>query len=130
MAKRDKSVISRHIKNIFSNKELDKKSVVAKIATTASDGKKYQVKFYNLDTIISVGYRVNSKQATRFRIWATKVIKDYLIQGHTINQKRLLETKVKFQELQNIIAFLESETSKERTPVSGKRGFEFVGELC
>ena len=68
---RDKSVISRHIKNIFKEGELDKKAVVAKNATTASDGKTYQVEFYNLDMIISLGYRVNSKKATSFRGWAT-----------------------------------------------------------
>ena len=68
---RDKSVISRHIKNIFKEGELDKKAVVAKNATTASDGKTYQVEFYNLDMIISLGYRVNSKKATTFRGWAT-----------------------------------------------------------
>jgi len=68
---RDKSVISRHIKNIFEDGELNKDSVVAKNATTAKDGKKYDVSYYNLDMIISVGYRVNSKQATQFRIWAS-----------------------------------------------------------
>ena len=68
---RDKSVISRHIRNIFKSGELDKDSVVAIFATTAADGKIYQVEYYNLDVIISVGYRVNSKKATRFRQWAT-----------------------------------------------------------
>src|SRR5699024_4257881 len=88
---RDKSVISRHLKNIFSTDELNRDSVVAKNATTASDGKTYQVKYYNLDAIISVGYRVNSKQGTQFRIWATKRLKEYLIQGYSINGKRLNE---------------------------------------
>ena len=68
---RDKSTISRHIKNIFAEGELDRDSVVAKFATTAADGKTYQVEFYNLDVIISVGYRVKSKRGTQFRIWAT-----------------------------------------------------------
>lgn len=88
---RDKSVISRHLKNIFSTEELDKNSVVAKNATTAQDGKTYQVEFYNLDAIISIGYRVNSVQGTRFRIWATTRLKEYLIQGYSLNQKRLEE---------------------------------------
>lgn len=88
---RDKSVISRHLKNIFSTEELNKNSVVAKNATTALDGKTYQVDFYNLDAIISIGYRVNSKQGTQFRIWATKRLKEYLIQGYSINQNRLKE---------------------------------------
>src|SRR3989344_1945670 len=68
---RDKSVISRHLKNIFKDGELSRNSVVAKNATTAADGKVYQVEYYNLDAVISVGYRVNSKRATQFRIWAT-----------------------------------------------------------
>ncbi|MDE0154859.1 MAG: virulence protein RhuM/Fic/DOC family protein [Gammaproteobacteria bacterium] len=88
---RDKSVISRHIKNIFKSQELEPTSVVAKIATTASDGKTYQMDHYNLDVILSVGYRVDSKQATRFRIWATKTLKQHLVKGYTINKKRVVE---------------------------------------
>ncbi len=88
---RDKSVVSRHLRNIFTTKELERNSVVAKNATTALDGKIYQVEFYNLDAIISVGYRINSKQGTQFRIWATKRLKEYLQQGYAINQKRLDE---------------------------------------
>jgi hypothetical protein len=72
---RDKSVISRHIKNIFSEGELDEKSVVANFATTAADGKTYNVDYYNLDVIISVGYRVKSHRGTQFRIWATQRLK-------------------------------------------------------
>lgn len=75
---RDKSTISRHIKNIFAEGELERDSVVAKFATTAADGKTYQVEFYNLDIIISVGYRVKSKRGTQFRIWATGILKDDL----------------------------------------------------
>jgi prophage maintenance system killer protein len=93
---RDKSVVSRHLRNIFKENELIKNSVVAKIATTATDGKIYQVEFYNLDAIISVGYRVNSQKATQFRIWATKTLKHYLIQGYTINKKRIGENYNKF----------------------------------
>ena len=75
---RDKSTISRHIKNIFAEGELERDSVVAKFATTAADGKTYQVEFYNLDVIISVGYRVKSKRGTQFRIWATGILKEYM----------------------------------------------------
>jgi len=82
---RDKSTISRHIKNIFSEKELEQNSVVANFATTASDGKTYNVDYYNLDVIISVGYRVKSQRGTQFRIWATKRIHEYLQKGFTIN---------------------------------------------
>ncbi len=74
---RDKSVISRHINNIFKSGELTRDTVVAKYATTAADGKTYQVDYYNLDGIISVGYRVNSIRGTQFRIWATTVLKDH-----------------------------------------------------
>lgn len=86
---RDKSVISRHLKNIFVSKELRRSSVVAKNATTAADGKVYQVEYFNLDAIISVGYRVNSARATRFRQWATGVLRDHLVKGYTANQQRL-----------------------------------------
>ena len=84
---RDKSVISRHIKNVLQE-ELDN-SVVANFATTAKDGKIYQVDYYNLDMIISVGYRVKSKNGIIFRKWATRVLKDYLLKGYAVNQKRL-----------------------------------------
>lgn len=86
---RDRTVISRHLKNIFKEQELVKNSVCAKFAHTANDGKKYNVNHYNLDVIISVGYRVKSKIATEFRIWATKVLKQHLVEGYSINSKRL-----------------------------------------
>jgi|GEM_PF-661002 len=88
---RDKSVISRHLKNIFLEGELDKKAVVAKNATTAKDGKIYQVEYYNLDAVISVGYRVNSKVATRFRQGATTTLREHITKGYTINRKRVAQ---------------------------------------
>ena len=88
---RDKSVISRHLKNIFKEGELARNSVVAKIATTAADGKTYQVEYYNLDVIISVGYRVNSKTATLFRQWATKTLREHIAKGYTINRKQIAQ---------------------------------------
>jgi death-on-curing family protein len=96
---RDKSVISRHIKNIFKSGELDKKSTVAKIATVQKEGNKEvlrNIEYFNLDVIISVGYRVDSKRATQFRIWATKVLKQHLVEGYTINKKRLAANYQKF----------------------------------
>jgi hypothetical protein len=89
--------IGKHINNIFLEEELSKKSVVAKFATTAIDGKIYQVDHYNLDVIISVGYRVKSKQGTQFRQWASQRLKDYLVNGYAINEKRLKETENKFR---------------------------------
>lgn len=86
---RNKSTISRHIRNIFNEGELQPNSVVAKFATTASDGKTYKVDFYNLDMIISVGYRVNSLRGTHFRMWATQVLRDYMIKGFAMDDERL-----------------------------------------
>lgn len=88
--------ISLHLKNIFSEGELDKDSVTEKISATASDGKKYLTQFYNLDAIISVGYRVNSHRATNFRIWATSVLKEYMIKGFAMDDERLKQGKTAF----------------------------------
>ena len=103
---KNKSTISRHIKNIFETEELDKDSVVAFFATTANDGKTYNVAYYNLDMIISVGYRVNSKIATNFRKWATNVLKNYLTQGYAINEKLLSDKQEKIQTLQTTVSLL------------------------
>ncbi|WP_195630492.1 RhuM family protein [Bacteroides finegoldii] len=104
---RDKSVVSRHISNVFREGELDRNSVVAKNATTASDGKIYQVEYFNLDVIISVGYRVKSQRGTQFRIWANKILKDYLIKGYAINQQvkaaQLADLKSTVRLLSNVI---------------------------
>ncbi len=86
---RDKSTISRHIKNIFQEGELDRNSVVANFATTATDGKTYQVDYYNLDVIISVGYRVKSLRGTQFRIWAMGILKEYMKKGFALDDDRL-----------------------------------------
>lgn len=112
---RDKSVVSRHIKNIFIAEELNENSVVAKNATTASDGKIYQVDYYNLDLIISVGYRVNSKRGTQFRQWATQRLKDYLVQGAAINQKRL-------DELQKVVEIIQKAGISEGHQLSEAKG--------
>jgi len=108
---RDKSVISRHLRNVFREGELDRESVVAFFATTAADGKTYQVEYYNLDAIISVGYRVNSKRGTQFRIWATQVLRDHILQGYTVNARRL-------QELQQTIRLVS--TLADRRALSGE----------
>ncbi len=120
---RDKSVVSRHIKDIFVNEELNPKTTVAKNATVQIEGNrkiKREIEYFNLDVILSVGYRVNSKQATNFRIWATKTLKEYLIKGYAINEKYLLEAKQKFKELQNTVAFLQEKSKKEL--LSGQEG--------
>ena len=91
-----KQTISYHLTNIFKEGELEENSVVKEILTTASDGKNYATKFYNLDSIISVGYRVNSTRATQFRIWATKTLKEYIIKGFAIDDERLKQGKTLF----------------------------------
>jgi len=108
---RDKSVISRHLRNVFREGELDRESVVAFFATTAADGKTYQVEYYNLDAILSVGYRVNSKRGTQFRIWATQVLRDHILKGYTVNERRL-------QELQQTIKLVSS--LADRRTLSGE----------
>jgi hypothetical protein len=90
---RDKSTVSRHIRNLFEEKELSKDSVVANFATTATDGKTYQVEHYNLDVIISVGYRVKSLRGTQFRIWATRKLREYLVKGFVLNDERFKQGK-------------------------------------
>ena len=106
----DKGVptINEHIKNIFKEGELDEKSVIRKFRITAADGKTYETNFYNLDIIISVGYRVKSQRGTQFRIWATQTLKNHLIKGYTINETRLLQTKNRLIELQSTIDFLQN----------------------
>ena len=94
---KDRKTITRHIQNIYKDEELEENSVCSFFEHTANDGKKYNVQYYNLDMIISVGYRVNSKQGIAFRKWATKILKDYLLKGYAVNQKRLecLEKTIK-----------------------------------
>lgn len=91
-------VIYKHIKNIYEQEELEENSTVAKIATMGKNGQTYQVKYYNLDMIISIGYRVNSKKAVKFRQWASKVLKEYMIQGFSLNEERFLKGQKSDQE--------------------------------
>jgi hypothetical protein len=107
--------ISKHLANIFREGELDKNSVISILENTATDGKKYRTMFYNLDAILSVGYRVNSANATRFRQWATRVLKDYLLRGYALNphirymeqriDNKLQEHTEQIHELQNKVDF-------------------------
>ena len=103
---RDKSVISRHINNVFREGELDRSSVVANYATTAVDEKIYMVDYFNLDVIISVGYRIKSQRGTQFRIWANKVLKEYLTKGYSINEKRISQQNEQLKQLQNSVKIL------------------------
>ena len=101
---RDISVIGKHIRNVFKEGELLKESVWAKFAYTASDGKTYQVDYYNLDVIISVGYRVKSHRGTQFRQWANKVLKEYLLKGYSVN-RRLTELEQRVSKTEEKIDF-------------------------
>ena len=95
---RDIKTLSKHINNVFKEGELDKKAVVAKFATTAVDGKNYQVEHYNLDVVISVGYRVKSQRGTQFRMWATQRLREYLLQGYTISEQRFDKNAAELQQ--------------------------------
>jgi prophage maintenance system killer protein len=119
---RDRTVITKHINNVFKESELDRKSNVQKMHIANSDK---PVEFYNLDVIISVGYRVKSKQGTQFRQWATKRLKDYLVNGYALNEKRLKELNYKYSDLQQAIKLaakagnIESLTSSEAKGILG-----------
>jgi hypothetical protein len=101
---RDKRTVSEHIRNVFKEEELREQAVVRKFRTTAADGKGYKVSFYNLDVIISVGYRIKSKRGTQFRIWATTILKDHLVRGYSLNQRRLAEKGV--EEVRQVLSLL------------------------
>jgi len=98
--------VNKHLKNIFAAGELAEDSVISILEITAADGKKYKTKFYNLDAIIAVGYRVNSYQATRFRIWATQVLKDHIVKGYSINEQRFREQGEKLTEMRRTVELL------------------------
>ena len=108
---RDRSVISKHIKNIFLEGELLEDSVCAFFAHTANDGKVYNIKYYNLDVVISVGYRVKSKRGVLFRQWASNIIQDYLIKGYAINEERSLVTNENYVRLINKVESLDERVS-------------------
>ncbi|MFA6357056.1 MAG: RhuM family protein [Candidatus Omnitrophota bacterium] len=100
--------VNEHIQNVFKEVELKKSSVIRNFRITAADGKSYETNFYNLDVVISVGYRIKSQNGTRFRIWATNVLKQHLIDGYTLNEKRLKEQAQKLQALQRAVKLISS----------------------
>ena len=120
---KDRRTITRHIQNIYKDEELEENSVCSFFEHTAADGKKYRVQYYNLDMIISVGYRVNSKRGIMFRQWANKILKDYLLKGYAVNQRRLdyLEKTIKLIDIANRIdERLEGNDAKEILKVIGE----------
>ena len=119
---KDRRTITHHIQNIYKDEELVESSVCSFFEHTAEDGKKYNVQYYNLDMIISIGYRVNSKQGILFRKWATNILKDYMLKGYAVNQKRLeyLEKTIKLIDIANRIdERLEGNDAKEILKVIG-----------
>ncbi|MFH1360832.1 MAG: RhuM family protein [Candidatus Omnitrophota bacterium] len=123
-----KQNISLHINNIFKEGELLKNSVVKEYLTTASDGKKYKTTYYNLDVIISVGYRIKSKQGTLFRIWATNVLKQHIIEGYTINEKRLKIQEQKYLELKNAVNLIGNVVKMENLSPEAKGLAQVISE--
>lgn len=120
---KDRRTITRHIQNIYKSEELEESSVCSFFEHTAEDGKTYRVQYYNLDMIISVGYRVNSKRGIAFRQWANKILKDYMLKGYAVNQKRLeyLEKTIKLIDIANRIdERLENNDAKEILKVIGE----------
>lgn len=129
--KRDKSVISRHLHNIFKTKELQRKSTVAFFATVQNEGGRLTertVEYFNLDAIISVGYRVNSKRGTQFRIWATNVLRKHLVNGYTINEKRLKSAEYKYKQLQKSLQLLGNIVMLEKVPDETKGLIQVITE--
>ena len=118
--------ITMHLKNIFRSGELKKNSVCKESLHTAKDGKQYLTKFYNLDMILAVGYRVNSKKATKFRIWATGILRDYLIRGFSVNQRKLVVSEKSLDDLHAAIEFIESKSDK---PLKAKISIRLTKDL-
>ena len=109
----NRPAIVKHVNNIYKTSELEEKSTCSKMEQVAADGKIRKINLYNLDMIISVGYRVNSKRATQFRVWATNRLKDYLVKGFVVNEKRLLQAESRFQDLLEAIDFLKNKSKHE-----------------
>ena len=125
----ERSVITKHINNVFRTDELARNAVCAKFAHTAADGKSYQTNYYNLDMIIAVGYRVNAKRGTQFRIWATSVLRDHLIKGYTVNERRLAK-KGLFEMEQTIALLTKTLERHEALSDEGKAVLEVVNRYA
>jgi len=130
---RDKSVVSRHMRNIFREGELEKKSTVAKNATVQIEGGRKitrNIEFYNLDMIISVGYRVNSLRGTQFRVWANRILKEYLVTGYALNEKRLQSQIEKYEALKESIRLIENIADRTLLSTSESEGLlKVIGDF-
>ncbi len=124
----NRPAIVKHINNIYKTRELNEKSTCSILEQVAADGKTRKMNLYNLDMIISVGYRVNSKRATQFRVWATNTLKNYLVKGYVINEKRLLEAENKFRELQRAVDFLRKNSKHKLLSGQEKEILNLLGD--
>ncbi len=128
---KDVRTVNEHVKNIFKEGELDDSSVIRKFRITAADGKSYDTAHYNLDVIISVGYRVKSKRGTQFRQWATRVLRDHLVKGYTIHEQRLREESAKLREMQQTVDLLaRTLTAQELVTETGKDVLRVIGDYA
>lgn len=126
-----KAAVSKHLKNIYASGELSRKATVSKMETVQKEGKRSisrHIEYYNLDAILSVGYRVNSKKATHFRTWATSILRKYLIDGYLVNEKRLHQAQENFKSLQSTIQFLNSKLASENLKGQEKEIFSLLSE--
>jgi hypothetical protein len=122
---RDKSVISRHLSNVYKTAELNRGATVAFFATVQNEGGRQverRIEYFNLDAIISVGYRVNSKRGTQFRIWATNVLREHLVRGFTLNEKRLQEQEQKLADLRRTVGLLEKTLAHQAIGLDEAKG--------
>jgi prophage maintenance system killer protein/transcriptional regulator CtsR len=127
---KNKRTISEHVRNIFKEEELQESSVVRKFRTTARDGKDYNINYYNLDVIISVGYRVKSQKGTQFRIWANKILKDYLVTGYALNEKRLQAQIEKYEALKQSIRLIDTIVDRKLLSTSESEGLlKVIGDF-
>jgi hypothetical protein len=122
---RDVKTIGKHINNVFSDNELERFSVIANFATTAADGKTYNVEYYNLDVIISVGYRVKSQRGVKFRQWATTILKSYITNGYAINTHKITEQRL--LNLENDVSFIKSQIKNNTLDL--KQGIFYDGQI-
>lgn len=125
---RERSVITKHIRNVFQEGELEPDSVCAKFAHTAADGKTYQTQYYNLDVIISVGYRVKSPRGVQFRQWATRVLRQHLVEGYTLNEQRLQERGIEFEQVVSLLS--RTLTNQQLVSDEGRAVLQVIGDYA
>jgi hypothetical protein len=119
--------VNLHLKNIYKDKELNKKSTIKESLIVLKNGRQYLTKFYNLDVAIAVGYRVNSKKATKFRIWATSILREYLVKGFSLNKHQLAKSEQNFDNVQDALDYMKNES--KGGPVKAKMSIRVTKDL-